>query len=205
MKTLSQIFAEGNSDKASLHGYDVTYEKLFAPFRLKGVRLLELGFLGGDSLEAWAKFFPHPATRIVGLDLMDRLYRPTDGRISIHFGDCAKREVLEGIGSKWDVIIDDAGHFSGQQIETFNILWPSLIPGGQYVVEDLHAIHSKQHSDHPLNIVQYMAKVASDLQDPNGATGSAKYNPYHPWSDLESITLQKGLAIIRKRIISAGA
>lgn len=200
MNMLARIFAEGNSDKASLHGYDATYEKLFTPFRLKPVRLLELGFLGGDSLEAWAKFFPNDRTRIVGLDILDRLYRPTDPRISIHFGDCGNRKILEGLGDQWDVVIDDAGHFATQQIDTFNILWPRIVPGGLYVVEDCHTVHSVQHCDHPFNIINYMAKVACDLQDPNGATGSAKYNPNHRWSDIDEITLRKGMAIIRKRL-----
>lgn len=199
MKTLSEIFAEGSSDKDSLHGYAATYEKLLGPVRLKPIRLLELGFLGGDSLEVWAKYFPHPQTRIVGLDLLDRLYRPTDNRIKISFGDSSRREVLESLGTQWDVVIDDASHLSSNQIEAFSVLWPRVNPGGVYVIEDLHTIHSPVHCDHPFNIINYMAKVACDMQDPGGATGSAKYNPEHRWSDVESITLQKGLAVIRKR------
>lgn len=199
MKTLTEIFSEGSSDKDSLHGYAATYEKLFGPVRLKPIRLLELGFLGGDSLEAWAKYFPHPQARIVGLDLLDRLYRPTDSRISINFGDSSRREVLESLGAQWDVVIDDCSHLSSNQIEAFNVLWPRVYPDGMFICEDLHCVHSVVHCDHPFNIINYMAKVACDMQDPRGATGSAKYNPEHRWSDVESITLQKGLVIIRKR------
>jgi hypothetical protein len=50
-----------------------------------------------------------------------------------------------------------------------------------------------------MNFIEYMAMVASELQDHSGATGCAAYNPEHTGSDIDSITLRKGLAIIRKR------
>lgn len=197
MKSLTEIFAEGNSDKASLHGYDLVYEQLFKPLRLKPISLFEIGFLGGDSLEAWAKYFP--SGTIHGLDLLDRMYRPSNDRIKIYFGDAGKKEVLDQVPGEFEVIIDDGPHTATQQIDTFTYLWPRVKPGGLYIEEDIHTVHSQSHCDNPYNIVNYFAKLACDMQDPAGAMGSAKYNPEHPRSDIESIEMRKGLIIVRKR------
>jgi len=69
MKTIQQLYGEHDgkvSDKWSL--YLVEYDRLFAPFRERPVRLLEIGIQNGGSLEHWGKYFRH-AEKIVGCDL----------------------------------------------------------------------------------------------------------------------------------------
>ena len=36
------------------------------------------------------------------------------------------------------MLIEDGGHTMGQQIATFEELWPSIVPGGVFLIEDLH-------------------------------------------------------------------
>jgi hypothetical protein len=37
-----------------------------------------------------------------------------------------------------DVLIEDGGHTMKQQINTFEELWPSIVDGGVFLMEDLH-------------------------------------------------------------------
>ncbi len=42
-------------------------------------------------------------------------------------------QITEGI----DIIVDDGGHHMHQQLNSFEVLWEALKPGGIYVIEDL--------------------------------------------------------------------
>jgi hypothetical protein len=37
-----------------------------------------------------------------------------------------------------DVLIEDGGHTMAQQIATFEELWPNIVEGGVFLMEDLH-------------------------------------------------------------------
>jgi len=41
-------------------------------------------------------------------------------------------------GGGFDVIVDDGGHTNRQLLTSFQSLWPQLLPGGRYFMEDLH-------------------------------------------------------------------
>lgn len=199
MTPLCNIAKATGTDKFSLHSYCERYWKLLSPIRLKPVVLLEIGILGGESLEMWAQMFPHAKARIIGIDIHDRGYRPLDNRIELYFGDASQKDRLDSIPGEFDVVIDDGSHFSSHQIDSFTHLWPRVKPGGMYCIEDLHCVHSVQHCTAHINFIEYLAKIAMEMQDPNGATGSGKFNPEHLRSDIDEISISKGMAVIRKR------
>jgi len=56
-------------------------------------------------------------------------------------GACGQPEDLQKIltvAPAFDIIIDDASHASYHQQNSFKVLFPSLRPGGLYIIEDLH-------------------------------------------------------------------
>src|SRR5207302_204933 len=89
MITLQALYAAHTgkiSDKWSL--YLSEYERLFAAYRQRPIRLLEIGIQNGGSLELWAKYF-EAAEAIVGCDIDPRCadLRFCDPRISVLVAD----------------------------------------------------------------------------------------------------------------------
>lgn len=144
---LSQLASKFDSDKGpNHHNYTPVYEKYFTPLKENKVVILELGVggyhhihQGGASLKMWAEFFPHGS--IVGIDNhLKQLNVPP--RVHVYRCDQNDKTGLESIIEKHgmpDIIIDDASHINKLTIESFNILFPLLKPGGIYVVEDIES------------------------------------------------------------------
>ncbi|MGO4441566.1 hypothetical protein [Rhizobium sp. RAF56] len=128
------------SDKWSIY-LDV-YERLFAPFRNKPVRLLEIGVMNGGSLEIWRKYFAK-AEAIVGCDINPDCsqLRFEDNVIEVIVGDSNSDETQSKIlscSSKYDIIIDDGSHMSSDIVRSFARYFGNLAEGGIYIAEDLH-------------------------------------------------------------------
>src|SRR5579862_5795534 len=125
--------------------YFETYEALFGPRRVGPMRVLELGVFKGNSLRLWQKYFNHPETVVVGIDIDPECARfdaPTQRR-HVRIGSQADPEFLERVVSEFgpfDLIIDDGSHHSAHMIASFNALYrDGLKDDGIYFAEDLHA------------------------------------------------------------------
>lgn len=145
MKTIAEIFRSyaifdgqgrhtNGTDKESNHHYGDAYERLF-PDR-EAVRLMmEVGVADGSCLRAWRAVFPNATC--VGLDIhhSDRAHGE---RIEFHLGDQCSKEDCEraAAGRQFDLIVEDATHQLVNTLLTMYWLWPSIKPGGLYVVEE---------------------------------------------------------------------
>jgi Methyltransferase domain len=121
------------------HYFDI-YHRHFAAFRGRAVHVLEIGVYSGGSLDMWRDYFG-PQAQIYGVDIEPacRAYE-CDG-VRIFIGDQADRNFwrrLRQEGLTLDIVIDDGGHQTQQQIASFEELLPSLRPGGVYLCEDVH-------------------------------------------------------------------
>ena len=62
--------------------------------------------------------------------------------INMLLGDQSQDDVLDQwlaqTGGQFDVIIDDGSHKNSHILTSFMKLWPALLPGGIYFIEDLH-------------------------------------------------------------------
>jgi Tetratricopeptide repeat len=122
------------------------YEKLFRRFREEPINFIEIGVAGGASLKVWKALFTH--ARIVGIDIAPHCARFADERVSIEVGSQDDPEFLARVCAKYppSIIIDDGSHRGDHVIYTFERMFPSLLPGGIYVVEDL-AFHFGGNAD----------------------------------------------------------
>ena len=133
----------------------VFYNDIFDDYRKKNVRVLEIGVQNGGSLELWAKYFPN-AERIVGCDINQCCsnLQFEDDRISVVIGDASAahtaNEIFD-ISEYFDIIIDDGSHESGDIIRVFSRYFGRLVPGGVFVVEDLHCSYWKEDFNGGLN------------------------------------------------------
>ena len=153
---LTVIAIRQGTDKWGAHFYTPIYHSLLAPLRSKPVRLLEIGvggyaskYLGGGSLAMWAEYFEHG--QIFGIDIQEKQLDLGD-RVTIFQGSQDDHEFLERIARQhgpFDVIIDDGSHIPAHVAASFEALFPSLVNGGLYIVEDTQTAYWSSHDGTP--------------------------------------------------------
>jgi tetratricopeptide (TPR) repeat protein len=127
------------TDKSSLSGdYLRHYESLFSHLRHERFNLIEIGVFRGGSARTWEQFFSKAT--IVGVDIDPACLAYATDRIKIEIGSQTDPAFLHQVSAKYPplVVIDDGSHQSYDVIFSFERLYPTLLPGGIYVAEDLH-------------------------------------------------------------------
>lgn len=194
---LSEIGAATGTDKV-WHTYTDFYHELFSPIRHKPVSVLEIGTLSGQSLRMWDAFFDHPDTKITGVDIHEWWVPDPDGRIKMHIGSGTSHEFMKGVvdaAGPFDIVIDDAGHFCGDQKQTLSIMWPNVKIGGVFICEDLHSNYSSTFiTPGDTTFVEHMLGWIHDLNE-SGKDMRGKPSV----SSIESILFRKSLVVLRKR------
>ena len=151
------------TDKIIGHFYTQHYQKHFAPYRNKKIKLLEIGVggyddpqLGANSLRMWKNYFHRG--QVYSLDIHDKSLLQED-RVRIFHGSQVDFEFLgnmmQEVGNP-DIIIDDGSHINEHVIETFKFLFPYLKEGGIYVIEDMQTSYWESFGGD-----------SSDLKNPN--------------------------------------
>lgn len=149
-----------------MHYFDI-YDRHFAPYRKRPIKVLEFGVSYGGSLQMWRDYFGRKA-HIIGVDIDPRcLTIKTGPRIQVVIGDQEDREFLAKLAEEhgpFDVIIEDGGHTMTQQINTFEVIWPHVRTGGVFLIEDLHTSYWEKYGGglrKPGTFIEY----AKDLID----------------------------------------
>ena len=121
------------------HQYGHAYKQILAGRRLDARLVMEVGVADGSSLLAWGEVFP--LADCVGLDIHPSA-KAHGPRIEFHLGDQCSREDCQraAAGRMFDFICEDATHDLGSTLKTLLYLWPSVKPGGLYVVEEFASI-----------------------------------------------------------------
>jgi hypothetical protein len=141
---LYQLWATTSHGHKWTHYFEI-YQAVFGPRRTDSMRILEIGVLEGSSLRLWKRYFSHPDTIVVGVDIRPECIEfdaPADG-IRVRIGSQADGTFLKRVVQEFgpfDLIIDDGSHVSSHMIASFNHLFSNgLKESGIYFVEDLHA------------------------------------------------------------------
>ena len=131
------------TDKWGAHRYAQHYQRHLEQFCDQEFALLEIGIggykregQGGASLRAWEEFFPK--AKIIGLDIEDKSF-VDGGRIRSYQGSQADPELLHRMHEEsgpFLVMIDDGSHRPHHIRASFEVLFPLLLDGGIYVIED---------------------------------------------------------------------
>lgn len=148
--TLEQLCADHRGkafDKWS--SYISVYERIFAQYRNKPIRLLEIGVQNGGSLEIWAKYLPN-AQKVVGCDINPACAQLSydDPRIAVVIGDANSDETQTAIldhAPTIDIVIDDGSHHSSDVLKSFPRYFPYLANGGVFIVEDMHCSYWRKY------------------------------------------------------------
>lgn len=132
------------TDKSSAtgrHGHDYLrhYEFMFEELREAHFNLIEVGVKDGQSLAMWASYFPNAT--IIGIDIQERCRAFAGGRVQVEIGSQADTDFIHRICAQHPptIFIEDGSHLAEHNIVTFEAAFGSVLPGGFYVVEDMHA------------------------------------------------------------------
>lgn len=123
------------------HYFEV-YDRHLSKFVNKPIHLLEIGIYSGGSLEMWRSFFGNECN-IIGVDIEPACKSYANEFTKVIIGDQESRpfwEQFRQTNPYLDIIIDDGGHQSNQQIVTFEESFCHLKPGGVFICEDIHGL-----------------------------------------------------------------
>ena len=156
------------------------YDEVLSKFRSRPVKLLEVGVFRGATLALWRKYH-HPETVIVGIDINPDATRFDDPNSNVHvrIGDQSDREFLNEVVKQFgpfDIIIDDGSHIVSHMITTFDHLFlDGLVPGGLYIVEDLHTNYWDSHRDRQVSFVDLARELVDVMHSPYWQSQSAEF------------------------------
>lgn len=148
MESLEQISLKYKSDKGNVyHGYLDIYEKHFNKYRTTLDTFLEIGLWEGESLRMWREYFS--VGKLVGADILDlsHISLPDTKILVCDQSDRVQlQNVVDNSYDKFDIIIDDGGHWQHQQQITLGHMFPYLKSGGTFVIEDLHTANNPAYT-----------------------------------------------------------
>lgn len=123
------------------------YERYFIDFKDKNINFLEIGVLNGASLRVWQEYFGKESN-ILGLDIDPGKIAYNYVNIKIYIGSQNDTQIIEKIYSEhtegFDVILDDGSHINSLTIDSFNLLFEKVKPGGYYIIEDTHCTYGDE-------------------------------------------------------------
>ncbi|AHJ63814.1 O-methyltransferase [Granulibacter bethesdensis] len=131
-------FRHGTDKSSRNHDFLNFYDRRFNHLRKEKFLFLEIGVYEGQSLSMWREYFENAT--ILGIDINQDCMRFNDNGISVRIGDSSNVDFLFDIINEFGkplLVLDDGSHRWDHQISAFQILFPILLKGGYYVVEDL--------------------------------------------------------------------
>jgi methyltransferase family protein len=203
--TLREVFAMHTGrliDKWS-HYFPI-YEHHFAKFVGRPIRLLEIGVGHGGSLQMWKRYFG-PKAEIHGFDIDPRCEEYEEEQINIWIGD---QSIIGPLWGGLDIVIDDGSHLREDQVSSFKDLWPCVVPGGIYLIEDCHGMPPTLTGDVPL-IYRYPWVIVAEkpkrmvIGTPSRALNDAEVAAYGPQLVLQPID-QPLATEMRQRMVPSG-
>lgn len=153
IKTLHQFGLEHGTDKATHHNFLNFYESKIGHLKNSQIKLLEIGFLNGNSIRTWLDFFE--SAEIYCLDIFDVDFKHE----RFHYFKVSQDDPdLKFLfpNDFFDVIIDDGSHMTSHQLKSLEYLWPKLRSDGTYILEDLHTSFRADYVDTEVTTYEFV-------------------------------------------------
>lgn len=162
MNLLDALALMYGTDKSSdYHNYTDIYYRFFNDKKNDVCNVLELGVLQGNSLRMWRDFFKN--AKIYGIDINPGCMFEAE-RIKVMIGNQIDKDLLVNLPDNFDIIIDDGGHHSSEQIKSFKYLFSKLKSGGIYVVEDVCCSYwSEFNMVNEPSAIEYFKKIIDQV------------------------------------------
>ena len=171
-KELIECWQRSPYPSTKISTYFNTYAELFGKYRNTNCVFIETGILGGGSLFMWRDRLG-PDARIIGIDLNPAALKWIDFGFEIYIGDQGDpefwRTTLNHIGD-FDVLLDDGGHQSFQQIVTTTESIKHAKKDCIIAIEDTHTSFMVDFNSHQDNTFLNYAKDSTDVLTLKGAS-----------------------------------
>ena len=182
---------EGHGIWKWVHYFNI-YDEHFRAFKGREVHVLEIGVYSGGSLEMWRDYFG-PRAHIYGVDIEPACKAYEASGFHIIIGDQADRSFWRRFKEEvpvLDIVIDDGGHQTEQQIATVEELLPHLRSDGVFLIEDIHGafnpfasyVHGLGHKLNQFNSVgnpsDFERRIASTVTPFQSAVASIHLYPF---------------------------
>lgn len=190
--------------------YLFEYDSLFYSYKDQNVRLLEIGVQNGGSLQIWSKYFGLDS-QLYGIDINPDVCEmtPLGSNIHVHCFDGSDENKINSFiknTKSFDIIIDDASHNNKEVIKSFELLFPSLNPGGIYVIEDTSTSYLPQYSGGLFNknsMIEYFKRLIEminyfNIPDANFKLSLTKFEQYCV-QRVRRISFIDGMIVIEKQ------
>jgi hypothetical protein len=143
---LNQYTRSRKKDKIQGHQYSFFYDKYFKDIKNNQLNILELGSFKGGAAAAFSFFFKN--SKIYSGDLYPDIFNFYSKRI-INFkidtsSEDSINKFVEKNNLKYDIVVEDAGHFLKDQIISLFLLFKILKPKGTFVIEELDFPDTRQ-------------------------------------------------------------
>ncbi len=171
------------------HYFDI-YHRHFSKFVGREANVLEIGIYSGGSLEMWRSYFG-PKCHVYGIDIEDTCSVYKNDHTSVFIGDQANRSFWKSFKQKVpfiDILVDDGGHKTEQQIVTLEEMLPHLRPGGVFVCEDVEGEYN--------NFSAYMHGLVNNLNADRRQSDRVDTTGFQSW--IGSIHFYSFVTVIEK-------
>ena len=155
MNPITEFYKNNQSLQSTklAHYFDIYWKHFQPKSKQSGLKILEIGVRNGGSLLCWKNVFNNP--RIHGVDINPDCKSHEEHGFKIVIGDQSDPAVWNRFNQQMggmDIVIDDGSHVDTDILTTFNKLFPTLNPGGIYLMEDVssEAVYKNFGSRTPL-------------------------------------------------------
>lgn len=200
MNRLDEIAEKHGTDKGpSGHGYTTVYFDRLRYLVSRRFKMLEIGVLAGASVRMWEEFFP--LAEIHGIDIDPACSAHSVGRVTVSIVDQGNKADMQAFSDRengFELVVDDGGHRMHQQILGFEVLFPTLLPGGMYIVEDTHTSYVGPYGGGGrMTTVKYLQALTDKMN--TGEESEGVFASPVAASDIESVEFLKGIVLVRKK------
>jgi len=152
------------------HHYFEIYDRHFSKYKDTHPVIIEIGVSEGGSLEMWNDYFKGKC-KIYGVDINPncKRFESEFPNVKIFIGDQSNVDFLNKIKAEVpniDILIDDGSHISSHVVTTYEALYPNIVPGGTYLIEDLHTSYWEEYEGGLLRqgtSIEYMKSLIDKL------------------------------------------
>lgn len=189
---LATIGLECQTDKSAIaHNYLPIYDFYFSSLRNQPLKFLEIGFLVGCSAQMWDRYFSKATLHFIDVapELFEKYSAGLSSRCHFHIADQGNKDDLltfiQKVDGDFDIILDDGGHTTQQQVTSFKTLFPYVKSGGIYIIEDLHTSYwigfggdglAGNPKTNPDSTIRFLQSLVDDVNFIGATTGYADRN-----------------------------
>jgi hypothetical protein len=198
-----------NTDKVTHHEYHKYYDYILKHFYNSQGSIVEIGIGTGVSLPMWISLFKNAHIYGVDIETEDK----TNERYTIFKADQSNIDDLNILKSSLIdknvfFINDDGSHIPEHQLLSFNVLFPILVEGGIYIIEDIETSYwtkgecygykTNYGYKHPKSIVEIFKETLDIMNREFIIEKTQLSNKILHYNYIDSVTFGRNCIIIKK-------